>query len=111
VGERTERETAYFALLRAREELSALQRYERAPRAMSCTSDPARRSARRQALRTAVPERMRRVLRASDGELAEVMQRREALVEDELARLPARIEAAEAFVAECERHHDVLGGA
>lgn len=109
MGERTERETAYFALLRAREELSALQRYR------EHLSDEARRIRRvgreEQALRTAVPERMRRVLRPSDGELTEVMQRREALVEDELARLPARIEAAEMFVAECEHHHDVLGGA
>jgi thymidine kinase len=53
---------------------------------------------------------MRRFLRDSDAELTEVLQRRAALIEDERVRIPARIEAAEAFVAECERHHDVLRG-
>ena len=109
MGERTERETAYFALLRAREELSALERYREH---LDAELRRIRRAGREeQALRDDIPERMRRVLRPSDGELAEVMQRREALIEDELARLPVRIEAAEAFVLECERHHDVLGGA
>jgi len=108
VAERTERETAYFALLRARDELSALRRYE------EYLTDELRRLRRAQreeeALRTAVPGAMRRILRGSDAELLETSERREALVQDELTRLPARIEAATAFVAECERHHDVLGG-
>jgi hypothetical protein len=108
MAERTERETAYFALLRARDELSSLRRY------VEHLEDELRRLRRAEreeaALREAAPQRMRRVLRASDGELTEVMQRRAALIEDELIRLPSRIEAAEAFVVECERHHDVLGG-
>jgi hypothetical protein len=108
VAERSERETAYFALLRARDELSALRRYE------EHLGDELRRLRRGEreeaALRAAAPSQMRRVLRASDGELSEVVQRRVALIEDELARVPGRIEAAERFVAECERHHDVLGG-
>lgn len=106
--ERTEREAAYFALLRAREELSQLQRYA------EHLEDELRRLRRAEreeaALRDRVPPRMRRALRASDTELAEVVDRRIALLEDELARSPDRIGAAEAYVAECERHHDVLGG-
>lgn len=106
--ERTERETAYFALLRARDELSALRRYEEH---LGDELRRLRRSEREElALRESAPDRMRRVLRASDGEWTEVVRRRASLIEDELARLPARIEAAELFVAECERHHDVLGG-
>jgi hypothetical protein len=105
--ERSEREAAYFALLRARDELSALRRYE------EHLGDELRRLRRGQreesALRAAAPSKMRRVLRASDDELVEVVGRRVVLIEDELSRLPARIEAAERFVAECERHHDVLG--
>jgi len=108
VPERSERETAYFALLRAREELSSLRRYE------EHLGDELRRLRRGEreeaALRSAAPAQMRRILRGSDTELAEVIERRIALIEDELSRVPARIEAAERFVTECERHHDVLGG-
>lgn len=108
MAERTEREAAYFALLRAREELDGLRRYE------EHLGDELRRLRRAEreeaALRAAAPERMRRILRTSDGELTEIVRRRVALIEDELVRLPGRIEAAESFVAECERHHDVLGG-
>lgn len=106
--ERSEREAAYFALLRARDELADLRRYE------EHLGDEVRRLRRAEreeaALRAAAPERMRRILRSSDGELTEVVRRRIALIEDELVRLPERIGAAESFVAECERHHDVLGG-
>lgn len=109
MAERSEREAAYFALLRAREELSGLQRYA------EHLEDEVRRLRRSEreeaALRDGVPPRMRRALRASDTDLAEVRVRRVALLEDERARLPARIAAAEAFVEECARHHDVLGGA
>jgi DNA repair exonuclease SbcCD ATPase subunit len=109
VPDRGERETAYFALLRARDELSQLRRY------VEHLEDEVRRLRRAEreeaALRASAPVRMRRGLRASDAELTEVTQRRIALLEGDLARLPARIEAAEAFVAECERHYDVLGGA
>jgi hypothetical protein len=106
--ERDEREAAYFALLRARDELSDLRRYAE-------HLDEELRRLRRtereeEALRASVPERTRRLLRGSDAELREAMDRRAALIEDERGRLPTRIEAAEAFVLECERHHDVLGG-
>jgi hypothetical protein len=108
MGDREERERAYFALLRAREELSDLERY------VDHLHAEARRLRRSHsedlALRAEVRPRLRRVLRASDDELSEVTSRRLALIDDEMLRLPARIEAAAAFVAECERHHDVLGG-
>ncbi len=109
MAEHAEREAAYFALLRAREELDALRRYD------EYLADERRRLERtlreEAALRDGIATRMRRVLRGSDTELADAVQRRLALLEDERERLPARIAAAEAFVAECERHHDVLGGA
>jgi hypothetical protein len=108
MAERDEREAAYFALLRAREEVSDLRRYS------EHLDDELRRlrrtSREEEALRASVPERRRRVLRASDAELRDVIERRVALIEDERTRLPGRIVAAEQFVSECERHHDVLGG-
>jgi len=108
VPERSEREAAYFALLRARDELSDLRRY------LEHLDDELRRLRRTDseeaALRASVPSRTRRVLRGSDAELREAMERRIALIEDERARLPERIAAAEDFVTECERHHEVLGG-
>ena len=108
MGERSEREAAYFALLRARDELTELQRYA------EHLDEEARRLRRTEredtALRATLPPRTRRVLRTSDDELGEVMRRRIALVSDERMRLPSRIAAAEAFVEECERLHSILGG-
>jgi hypothetical protein len=108
MAERSEREAAYFALLRARDELTSLRRYE------EHLGDELRRLRRTEreeaALRASAPERMRRVLRGSDDELSQLMRRRAALIDDELARLPARIAAAEDFVVECERTHELHGG-
>jgi len=107
-GGRDEVEAAYFTLLRARAELSALQGYTSYVRAeaqrlrRSLTED--------EALRAGVDARLRRLLRGSDEELVETIQRRLGLLEDEAVRLPARVEAAELFVLECERHHEVLRG-
>jgi hypothetical protein len=107
--ERSERERAYFALLSAREELTRLERYEdylrsegqRLRRAMSEDA----------ALRETVEPRMRRVLASVDRDLIEVIERRTAIIADELSRLPDRIAAAHAFVDECERTSRLLGGA
>ncbi len=108
MAERDELETAYFTLLRAREELSDLGRYA------EHLDDELRRLRRTEreedALRASIPPRSRRLLRNSDAELREASERRIALIEDERARLPSRIEAAELYVVECERHHDVLRG-
>lgn len=105
---RDELEAAYFTLLRAREELAGLQRYEDHLR------DEARRLRRAEAeaaaLTTPVEARLRIPFAASDEELARVMAARLALVEDELARLPERSAAAAAFVEECEAVHRALRG-
>lgn len=105
---RDEVEAAYFTLLRARDELAELQRYEDHLR------EEARRLRRAEAeaaaLTTPVDARLRRPFVASDEELARVTAARLVLVEDELGRLPARAEAAQAFVQECERAHRALQG-
>ncbi len=106
--ERTEREAAYFALLRARDELTVLSRYEEylhaeAQRLRRTVSEGS-------ALAAGVAEAVRRVLRASDTETAELIERRLRLIEDELRRLPDRLAAASAYVEECERTASLLGG-
>jgi len=104
---RDEAQAAYFALLRAREELDLLSRHEEYLRA---ELQRLRRSASEEAaLRATAPTGPRRPLRASDDALAETVARRIALLEDELARLPARLAAAAAFVEECERTARLLG--
>jgi hypothetical protein len=107
-GERSERETAYFALLRARDELTTLSRYEdfllaEAQRLRRNLSEGA-------ALAELVAESARRPLRTSDADLVELVDRRLRIIEDELARLPERITAASAYVEECERTASLLGG-
>jgi hypothetical protein len=106
--DRTERDAAYFALLRARDELTALSRYEEylheeARRVRRSASEAA-------ALTASVAEPTRRVLRTSDTDLAEVLERRLRVIEDELRHLPERLRAASAYVEECERTSDLLGG-
>jgi hypothetical protein len=105
---RDEVETAYFTLLRAREDLAALQRYDEYLR------EEARRIRRfvseGEALADSVDARLRRVLRHSDGPLLEACKARLALLADEAGRLPDRIAAAETYVETCERDHDQLRG-
>lgn len=103
---RDEVETAYFALLRAREELDALRRYNEyltaeAQRLRRFTQEGA-------ALADAVPRHVRRALAHTDGPLAEALRVRLAAIADEQPRLPERIEAAEAFVRDCEQEHEAL---
>lgn len=104
---RDEAQAAYFALLRARQELDVLARHEEYLRAE--IQRIRRSTAEEAALRATAPSGPRRPLRASDEALEEVMARRVALLEDELGRLPARVEAASAYVAECERTARLLG--
>ena len=105
---RDEAQAAYFALLRAREELGLLGRHEEYLRAE--VRRLRRASAEEAALRATAPPGPRRPLRASDEALEEVSARRIALLEDELARLPDRVAAAAAYVVECERTSRLLGG-
>jgi hypothetical protein len=103
---RNEVETAYFTLLRAREDLSALRRYE------DYLRDEARRlrrfTAEGDALADTVDPRLRRALRHTDTPLVDAIKARLALLADEAARLPERIAAAERYVEECEREHERL---
>jgi hypothetical protein len=106
--ERTEREAAYFALLRARDELTILSRYEEY---LHAEAQRLRRQASEgAALAAGVSDAARRVMRASDTDLAEVVERRLRLIDDELSRLPERLAAAANYVEECERTASLLGG-
>ncbi|MDX1620802.1 MAG: hypothetical protein R3320_07425 [Nitriliruptorales bacterium] len=103
---RDEVQAAYFALLRAREELEALQRYQEYLRRERERLIAAA-EARRQAART-VDRRLRRALRPTDDQLDKAVEQRMRVVEDELRRLPDRIEAARRYVEESEQEHDQL---
>lgn len=101
---RDEVEAAYFALLRAREELQELRRYQEflekeQLRLRRFVADG-------DALDAHVePKLRRRGIGHTDQALNEAIKRRHEVIDAELSRLPARIEAAEAFVQEAEREH------
>lgn len=103
---RDEVEAAYFALLRAREEVADLHRYEEYLRAeaqrLRRTSSEAR------ALAEQVDRKHRRRLRHTDQPLDDAVRTRLEVIADELSRLPERLAAAEAHVEECEREHERL---
>lgn len=103
---RNELEAAYFTLLRAREEVTALQRYG------EVLHDEVRRLRRfrteGEAVAARVDRRLLRALQHTDGPLSEALDLRLRVLGDEQARLPERLEAAEAFVADCEQAHDRL---
>lgn len=100
---RDEVEAAYFTLLRAREEHAALQRYEEYLRAERQRLQ--RTSRERQAALATVDRRMGRTIRATDQALEEASLARQRVIDDELARVPERLDAATAYVAECEAAH------
>jgi hypothetical protein len=103
---RDEIEAAYFTLLRAREEVDAIHRYDEY---LHAEQQRLRRFQREgQALADSVPERMRRSLRTADDRLDKEIDDRLALLTDERAHLPERERAAHAFVEECERAHAAL---
>ncbi len=99
-------EAAYFALLRARDEVSDLQRYQ------EYLADEARRLRRStseaDALSTQAPPRLRRRLLHTDAPLAEAIRGRLDVIADELKWVPDQLAAAESWVAECEAEHDRL---
>jgi hypothetical protein len=103
---RDEVEAAYFTLLRARDEVQALQRYG------EVLHDEQRRLHRfrteGQAIAGRVDRRLLRSLRHTDGPLDEALDARLAVIADERARLPERVAAAEAFVTEAEADHEAL---
>lgn len=103
---RDEVEAAYFALLRAREELADLHRYEEYLRAE--LQRLRRAASERDALATQAPAKLLRALRHTEQPLADAVTTRRRTIEDELGRLPDRVTAAEEFVTACEAEHDEL---
>lgn len=103
---RDELQAAYFALLRAREELDALRRYEEFLHAERRRITDF--VAAGEALDEQVDRRQRRALVHTDDQVERALRRRLGAVADELAHLPERIEAAAAYVTEAEREHDDL---
>lgn len=101
-------QAAYFALLRAREELVELQRYHEYLEAERGRLD--RFVAAGTELDTTVAARLRRTLRHTDEPLGEALELRRRVIADERVRLPARIEAAEEYVRACEDEHAALRG-
>lgn len=102
----SEVEAAYFTLLRAREEVEALRRY-------SDYLTGERRRLQRfvrdgDALEARVDRRLRRPLRETDRRLAAALRGRHRVIDEELAELPDRIEAAEQFVEECRSEYEGL---
>ena len=109
MGSRDEVEAAYFALLRAREEEADLQRYadyleEEARRLRRSTREM-------DALADDVPRALRRRLVHTETPLVAAVRQRLETIADEAGRMPERLEAAKAFVRECEADHDRLRAA
>jgi hypothetical protein len=103
---RDEVEAAYFALLRAREELDNLRRYEEFLRA---EGQRLRRTTREgEALSGQVERRLVRAIRHTDQPLTDAIDARLRVLEEELVRLPDRIAAAESHVEACDREHALL---
>lgn len=106
MADKRERDAAYFTLLRARKELDDLRRHS------EWLVDEQRRVRRFQAESAAaadtIPARLRRPLGAVDSALTEAFEARLGVLEDEIAKMPARIEDAEAFVVECEAEQEAL---
>lgn len=99
-------EAAYFALLRARDEVDDLRRY------VEYLEDEARRLRRStseaDALSTQAPPRLRRRLLHTDAPLADAVRLRLEVIQEELRRLPDQLADAEAEVAAREAEHDRL---
>lgn len=99
-------EAAYFTLLRAREKVTALHRYEEFLRNERRRLQ--RLVAEGDALDARVDPRLRRALGHTDRSLAEALKARHEVIDAELDRLPDRIAGAEAFVGDAEEEHDRL---
>lgn len=103
---RDDEQAAYFALLRAREELAALQRYGEYLVAERARIDDFVASGAE--LDETVDPRLRRALRHTDEPMGEALELRRRVIADERRRLPERIEAAQAYVDECEAAHAAM---
>lgn len=106
MSRRSEYDAAYFTLLRAREELDHLRRYQQL-----LEEELERLAASAEAVQErfeAVPRRFRKVVDGTDEQLLEAIGRRRSIVRSERDKVPARITAQEAFVRECEDEVDAL---
>ncbi|CAN5402883.1 hypothetical protein BH23ACT9_BH23ACT9_13640 [soil metagenome] len=95
-----EYDAAYFTLLRAREELDHLRRYQQFLEeeldrlaAFSTAVDDAP---------EVVPRKFRRMIDSTAKPLLEAIGRRRAIVLTERGKVPTLVTAQEAFVVECE---------
>ncbi len=100
MSRQSEYDAAYFTLLRAREELDHLRRYqqfldEEVDHLQSVTD-------RINTAAEVVPRKFRRMVDGTDKQLLESIGRRRQVVLSEQAKLPERAVAQEAFVTECE---------
>lgn len=103
---RDELEAAYFTLLRARQELDDLRRYDEY---LVAEAQRLRRSINEgDALADPVPRKLRRGIDHTAGPLRDAITARLGAIEDERGRLPERVAAAERYVEECEHDHDAL---
>ncbi|MGI9016894.1 MAG: hypothetical protein ACR2HR_07300 [Euzebya sp.] len=97
----SEYDAAYFTLLRAREELSHLLRYQE-----FLEEELARLATFATALDEAssvVPRKFRKMVDSTDKQVLEALGRRRAIVLSERQKVPQRIADQEAFVGECEQ--------
>jgi hypothetical protein len=97
---RSERDAAYFTLLRAIEERDGLLRYRDYLEAERDRLDAFTQATRDEP--EDVPRKVRRPVQQTAKSLLEAVGRRRSVVFDELARLDDRIANAEQFVRECE---------
>lgn len=97
---KSEYDAAYFTLLRAREEVDHLRRYQ-----VFLDEEIERLAAFATAVDDApevVPRKYRRMVDGTSQALVEAVGRRRAIVAGERRKVPDRISDAEAFVVECE---------
>ena len=101
-----EYDAAYFTLLRARDEHQDLLRYRDFLDAERSRLDGFAAETRENI--DALARRVRRPVEATTKQLLEAVGRRRAAVLDERRRVDDRIQAAEAFVEECQSEVDSL---
>lgn len=101
-------DAAYFTLLRAIDERDALLRYRDLLEAEVQRLDGFTETTHE--LDELLPRRLRRPVTGTSKPLLEAVGRRRAVLLDELTRLDDRLEAAEAFVRECEEEVASLRG-
>ena len=103
---RDEVEAAYFTLLRAREEVTALQRYGEQLAEEARRLERTRREG--QALAAQADRRLWRALSDSQTAIDDATDLRLRVIADERSQLAERLAAAEAFVRSCEVDHERL---